>query len=190
MAKVTAMRSSSASKRVPAVIAAATRFSATKSAERRPDLLAMDVLAALEAALEAMPIPTFIADRRGTIVCSNAAARAVIGGEPTMTPLSAPANNVGFSPRRWEVTPIRGVGSAWSLVILRSPDLLPRRRWNLTTRQSEVLHLVVQGLTNTGIAETLGIRLGTVEFHISAIFDKIGVNSRAVLIATVMGDGR
>ena len=42
-------------------------------------------------------------------------------------------------------------------------------------------------MTNTGIAEALGIRLGPVEFHISAIFDKVGVNSRAALIATVMG---
>jgi DNA-binding NarL/FixJ family response regulator len=47
--------------------------------------------------------------------------------------------------------------------------------------------LIVRGLTNTGIAEALGIRLGTVEFHISAIFDKVGVNSRAALIATLMG---
>jgi DNA-binding NarL/FixJ family response regulator len=70
---------------------------------------------------------------------------------------------------------------------LRTSEGLPPPSWKFTTRQTEVLNLVVRGLTNTGIAETLGIRLGTVEFHISAIFDKVGVNSRTALIATVMG---
>jgi len=34
----------------------------------------------------------------------------------------------------------------------------------------------------------LGIRLGTVEFHVSASFDKVGVSNRAALIAA--GHGR
>jgi DNA-binding NarL/FixJ family response regulator len=72
-------------------------------------------------------------------------------------------------------------------VILRTLDAPPRRRWNLTSRQSEVLELVARGMTNARIAATLGIRLGTVEFHISRIFDRVGVNSRKALIATVMG---
>ncbi|HVV50699.1 MAG TPA: LuxR C-terminal-related transcriptional regulator, partial [Polyangia bacterium] len=58
---------------------------------------------------------------------------------------------------------------------------------NLTARQTEVLELVARGRTNTSLAEPLGVRLGTVEFHISAIFDKVGVSSRAALIATLMG---
>jgi DNA-binding NarL/FixJ family response regulator len=82
----------------------------------------------------------------------------------------------------------RRAGSrAWSLAGLSASDVPSARPWNLTTRQTEVLNLIVRGLTNTGIAEALGIRLGTVEFHISAIFDKVGVNSRAALIATLMG---
>jgi DNA-binding NarL/FixJ family response regulator len=41
---------------------------------------------------------------------------------------------------------------------------------------------LARGMTNTSIADTLGIRLGTVEFHISAIFDKVGVSSRGALM--------
>jgi DNA-binding CsgD family transcriptional regulator len=191
MAKGTATRRSSDTKRVSVAILAAARFSSPDGAGREPDLLAAAVLAALEAALEAVPAPALIAGRRGEVVCSNAAARALVGSAPDPSRWPPFANDVGSLPRRWEATPIRGVGQrAWSLLILRGSELPPRAGWNLTARQSEVLTLVSRGLTNTGIAETLGIRLGTVEFHISAIFDKVGVNSRAALIATVMGDTR
>ena len=65
---------------------------------------------------------------------------------------------------------------------LRSADL----RWKLTTRQTQVLELVARGLTNDLIAEVLGIGRGTVEFHVSAIFDKAGVSNRATLIARLL----
>jgi DNA-binding CsgD family transcriptional regulator len=145
-------------------------------------------LAALEVALDAIQVPALITDRRGEIICSNAAARAVVGGAPSLPPWPVPANTIGALSRTWEVMPIRRAGQrAWSLLVLRGADSAPPTRWSLTRRQNEVLSLIVRGMTNTGIAETLGIRLGTVEFHISAIFDKVGVNSRAALIATVMG---
>ncbi len=188
MAKATAMRSGLESKRVSLAILAAGRFSEIAPRGREEDLLAAAVLAALEAALEALQIPALIVGHRGEIVCSNAAARAVVGDGPHLARLPAPANSVGRPAQRWDVTPIRRAGSrAWSLAILRTSDIPSPPRWGLTTRQAEVLNLIVRGLTNTAIAETLGIQLGTVEFHISAIFDKVGVNSRAALIATVMG---
>ena len=48
-----------------------------------------------------------------------------------------------------------------------------------------MLDLVLRGFTNALIADELGIGEGTVEFHLSAIFDKAGVESRAMLIARV-----
>jgi DNA-binding NarL/FixJ family response regulator len=63
-------------------------------------------------------------------------------------------------------------------------------RWRLTKRQGRVLALIRAGLTNADIAEQLGIRVGTVEFHVSAIFDKAGVQNRATLIARVVDLGR
>ena len=59
------------------------------------------------------------------------------------------------------------------------------QRWRLTPRQAQVLDLVARGFTNALIADELGIGEGTVEFHLSAIFDKAGVESRAMLIARV-----
>ena len=47
-----------------------------------------------------------------------------------------------------------------------------------TEREIEVLHLLQQGLSNKQIAVTLGIAERTVEFHLSNIFTKLGVNSR------------
>jgi two-component system, NarL family, response regulator LiaR len=48
----------------------------------------------------------------------------------------------------------------------------------LTEREREVLRLIVNGLNNNQIAERLFISLGTVKFHISNIFMKMGVESR------------
>ena len=49
----------------------------------------------------------------------------------------------------------------------------------LTAREIEVLRLVATGRTNRGIAERLGISEKTVARHLSNIFTKLGVSSRA-----------
>jgi DNA-binding NarL/FixJ family response regulator len=48
----------------------------------------------------------------------------------------------------------------------------------LTERERDVLKCMVQGLNNNEIAEQLVVSLGTVKFHISNIFQKLGVDSR------------
>jgi len=48
----------------------------------------------------------------------------------------------------------------------------------LTERERDVLRAMVEGLNNHEIAEKLVISLGTVKFHISNIFQKLGINSR------------
>ncbi len=42
------------------------------------------------------------------------------------------------------------------------------------------------GLTNADIGLGLEIGESTVEFHLSAIFDKVGVDNRATLIARLL----
>jgi len=49
----------------------------------------------------------------------------------------------------------------------------------LTSRQQDVLDLLVQGKTNKEIAAALGLGEGTVKIHVAAIFRYFGVNSRA-----------
>ena len=50
---------------------------------------------------------------------------------------------------------------------------------NLTPRQMEVTRLLAAGLTNAEIAEQLFVSKKTVEHHVSAVFSKLGVGSRA-----------
>jgi DNA-binding NarL/FixJ family response regulator len=49
---------------------------------------------------------------------------------------------------------------------------------SLTERESEVLHLVTDGLTNKQIARQLGVTESTVEFHVGNVLQKLGVTSR------------
>jgi DNA-binding NarL/FixJ family response regulator len=53
----------------------------------------------------------------------------------------------------------------------------------LTSREKEVLGFIAKGHDNRKIAETLTISEGTVKNHVSNIYDKIGVNSRAEAVA-------
>jgi DNA-binding NarL/FixJ family response regulator len=53
----------------------------------------------------------------------------------------------------------------------------------LTTREVEVLRLVAQGQTNRQIAADLVISEHTVSRHLSNIFTKLGVTSRAAATA-------
>jgi DNA-binding CsgD family transcriptional regulator len=52
----------------------------------------------------------------------------------------------------------------------------------LTNRQLEVLQLMVEGLPNAEIASRLFTSLKTVDHHVSAVFAKLGVHSRAQAI--------
>jgi NarL family two-component system response regulator LiaR len=48
----------------------------------------------------------------------------------------------------------------------------------LTEREQDVLRCMVEGMNNNEIAQKLVVSLGTVKFHISNIFQKMGVDSR------------
>ncbi len=56
----------------------------------------------------------------------------------------------------------------------------------LTEREREVLCLMVKGMNNNAIAEKLFISLGTVKFHISNIFLKLGVESRVEAVTMAL----
>jgi two-component system nitrate/nitrite response regulator NarL len=53
----------------------------------------------------------------------------------------------------------------------------------LTPRESEVLQLLAEGLTNRRIGERLGISEHTVKFHVNAILGKLAAQTRGEAIA-------
>jgi len=54
---------------------------------------------------------------------------------------------------------------------------------NLTARERDVLALLARGMDNTSIAASLHISEKTVRNHVSSIFGKLGVSSRAEAVA-------
>jgi DNA-binding NarL/FixJ family response regulator len=59
----------------------------------------------------------------------------------------------------------------------------------LTRREVEVLHLILEGLTNQKIAERLGVSSRTVEMHRSNLIQKLGVRGTAELVALAVERG-
>jgi two-component system, NarL family, response regulator YdfI len=60
---------------------------------------------------------------------------------------------------------------------------------DLTERELEVLRVAAEGETNKGIGLRLGITDRTVKAHLSSIYNKLGVDSRAAAIAVAARQG-
>jgi len=52
----------------------------------------------------------------------------------------------------------------------------------LTPRQWELLRLVAAGLTNTQIADQLGVAEGTVRIHLGNVYERLHVSSRTAAV--------
>jgi DNA-binding NarL/FixJ family response regulator len=65
----------------------------------------------------------------------------------------------------------------------RTRPLSGAARASLTRRESEVLRMLAQGLTQSEIAGRLGIKPKTVGTHIEHVLQKLGVHSRAQAVA-------
>lgn len=56
-----------------------------------------------------------------------------------------------------------------------------------TPREREVFALVARGKTNAAVAEELVVSENTVKFHIKSIYQKLGIHSKAEVVALVKG---
>ncbi|WP_229053187.1 LuxR C-terminal-related transcriptional regulator [Aeromicrobium sp. Leaf350] len=72
-------------------------------------------------------------------------------------------------------------------VVPAAEPVAPGALLALTQRQSEVAERISLGLTNVEIADSLGLTVKSVEKHVSAIFDRLGVDSRTA-VAALMRD--
>ena len=72
---------------------------------------------------------------------------------------------------------------------LQSNEFWPGARHGLTHRESEVLSLIVTGLSNRGIATRLVVSDETIKSHLRSIYRKLGVSDRAGAVATALREG-
>ncbi len=165
----------------------------TQAAVYRPDVLLWDLgwdpapdleasLAQIEGlAEEGLPVVVLLADEAGASEVWAAGARGLLlrdaGVEALLAALQAVSQGLAvFDP-----------SLALSPAPARDPALALAE--DLTPRETEVLQLLADGLTNKAIAQRLGISDHTVKFHVNAILGKLGAQSRteAVVRATQLG---
>ena len=61
-----------------------------------------------------------------------------------------------------------------------------RLGYDLTEREREVLAVMIEGMSNAEIAESLTISRSTAKFHVSSILSKLGVSSRAEAVSLAL----
>ena len=72
-----------------------------------------------------------------------------------------------------------------AILLRQRRELMARRLAELTSREREVMALVVEGRPNKLIADALAISVRTIEVHRARVFEKMGVNS-AVELANLL----
>lgn len=73
--------------------------------------------------------------------------------------------------------------------LMRSAVMQPSPGYELTSREREILGLMIQGLRNTEIARRLVVGRSTVKFHVSNILTKLGVSTRTEAVSLALRRG-
>jgi NarL family two-component system response regulator LiaR len=71
-------------------------------------------------------------------------------------------------------------------VLIQASQGPPSIGSDLTSREHEILALMVSGLSNPEIAEKLVVSRSTVKFHVSSILSKLGVTSRTQAVTLAL----
>jgi DNA-binding NarL/FixJ family response regulator len=153
--------------------------------------------AALDAVLDHIAAPAFIVTSSGRIFDVNEAGRAILAtrrAEVSHAIVAALAHEP--TPLAVDLTPLdpQGAPDHWLAVIrtrtadARIAQAIARvsTKLKLTRRQRDVLARLITGETNAAIAEALRITERAVEQHVTAIFDRAAVDSRAALVTYVL----
>ena len=81
---------------------------------------------------------------------------------------------------------IRTLSSRATQALISAAIRPPQPIYALTDRETEVLALMIDGLTNPEIALRLSVSRSTVKYHISAILSKLGVVNRSKAVAVAL----
>ena len=151
-------------------------------------------LAAFAPLLEAIGAPALLVDAQAHVHHANRAGVAWLDDDFSAARVAL-KEALRCHPTELEVTALSAIGMAprWLVVVRRHRQLTGARvqraaaQWGLTPRQRQVLARLVEGHANKTIAARLGVAENTVEVHVSAILRKALVDSRAELIASLLG---
>lgn len=148
-----------------------------------------ELCAILCAALDAIPSPAFVLTPAGALAQSNAAGRQWLERDPARERGLCAAVR-GRPPAEFLVTRVAGGGGVFLLV---HRDLAARGgggragaaadAWRFTPRERDILASLLEGRSNRAIAAALAIAERTVEAHLTSMFEKAAVQSRAELVA-------
>jgi DNA-binding CsgD family transcriptional regulator len=146
----------------------------------------------LEAALDAIGRAAIVVDASGDVLQANGIARALLADREgsIRETLRAVVRAGGAEHPDWSVTPVVTNGHGVEHLVVARPVTggiagrlaQAEREWGLTRRQREVLAKVAKGNANKIIAGALGVSVRTVEVHLTAVFMKAHVASRAELL--------
>jgi DNA-binding CsgD family transcriptional regulator len=141
---------------------------------------------ALDAAMEEISAPALVVDAHGSVRHANAPARASYSrgfGD------DCSARQVASDPRFRVV----GLADGGYLAVGRTSSNLAdaavearATEWRLTPAQRRVLAHLALGYANRTIAAELGVHERTVEAHLTAIFEKAQVSTRAALLSQLL----
>ena len=124
------------------------------------------------------------ADAWADLGCPYHRALALAGGEEEEALLEALALLDGLGARQTAQRLRREFRRRGNLRIPRGPNVATAANpAGLTSRQVEVLCLLVDGLSNADIAARLSLSAKTVGHHVSAVLAKLGVGSRHQVVA-------
>jgi non-specific serine/threonine protein kinase len=127
------------------------------------------------------------------------------GWRKTGTPEALAALQVRLGKEQWEAALRNGRAMSFSQISELLSKLLNgvgsggssgeessgkrRRHLLLSPREEEVLRFVAEGLTNKEIARQLRVSENTVKTHVTSLFNRLGVDSRARAVAVAANEG-
>lgn len=117
------------------------------------------------------------------------------GLDPARSKQASRAGAQAYVSKTWSAEMIEAVialaaagGCYFSDVARARPEQAVASRADLTTRQAEVLALMLQGHNNREIGRQLGIALPTVKIHMTAVLKALGARNRSEAMALAGGE--